>query len=799
MPATVSPQASVGSSTSTEPALRAPVAAVFLLSLAVLVYEFALTRAFSVLLQYHFAFLAVSTAICGLGLGGLWLHEWRRRRRSSAAFLPLAALAFAGSSLGCSLVLFQWVFVHHLDWYWFAGGLVLLPFACAGAFLAEVFATHAEQSGRLYAADLIGAAVGAIVVIAILQYFGGINTCLAACPIAAVAALLCGGPARVRQACALAALLTVALVAANARSGFIDIRPVGAASAGKEYSQFAQRLFVQLAAPPDERPRIVGTRWDAFSRLDVVDSPHLGERRDAVYQVFTNGNVPTQMYRLAGDLRTGDASTLIAPLVAEKLFPPVARLPFEIRPHARVLCIGPGGGMDVLLALHGGAKAIDGVEVNPGMLSVMNRHAAFNGHVYERPGVKVVTAEGRSYLQRSDQAYDLIYLALTQSGVGHQGVAMTESYIFTTEAFASDWQHLAPGGELAIVLHNPLFTLRLVNTAVAMLRREGLSDAQIASRLTLMGGGGQPYVFLFLLKKDPFVRAEAVAVRQFVQKHELRYMHTPPLRDGIFDEVMDGRQSIEASIATMVASYPERANVAPCPDDRPFFLDLNPGLPPNFGGLCLGVGLLAGGFSAWAFWSRRKDNTNSLPLATPTYFAALGVGFMLVEIPLIQKLSLPLEHPTLALSVILFSLLVGGGLGAWITQRVAPDRLARLIVGSALGAAIVTIALAGILTRADWLLRLSLPARMGLIGGALMFLGGFLGMPFPGALRQLAPRHRRHVPWMWGLNGVMSVVGSLGAALVAKWAGFNVTLCLGAAMYVLVALLGAAASSRRRT
>ena len=172
------------------------------------------------------------------------------------------------------------------------------------------------------------------------------------------------------------------------------------------------------------------------------------------------------------------------------------------------------------------------------------------------------------------------------------------------------------------------------------------------------------------------------------------------------------------------------------------------------------------------------------------YFLALGVGFMLVEIPLAQQLILPLGYPTLALSVILFAVLLGGGLGSWFSQRFENAALSSYAAACALGVAVYGVASTAIIARlGESLPLLSLGARAALTIVLLLPLGFLLGAPFPSGMRLFSQRRESAVPLVWGLNGVASVVGSLCAAMSGKLNGFNQTMVYGAAIYVGAALL----------
>jgi hypothetical protein len=258
-------------------------------------------------------------------------------------------------------------------------------------------------------------------------------------------------------------------------------------------------------------------------------------------------------------------------------------------------------------------------------------------------------------------------------------------------------------------------------------------------------------------------------------------------------------------------------DVSPCSDNRPFVLDLSLSTLPVFrylaaGALALALVLAALGWSAgragqsqtelhvWADSLSASTSSRAIPTARVRfqpqdaafllYFLALGVGFMLVEIPLAQLLILPLGYPTLALTTILFSLLLGGGLGSWFSQGREPGGVAQWAAACCLGVAIAAVAmplLAALLERL--MLLMSLPARCLLVSLVLLPLGFLLGTPFPAGMRLLASWRPQQVPLIWGLNGVASVVGSLCAAIAAKAWGFSNVLTCGAAFYAGAAFL----------
>lgn len=780
---------------------RPPLGAVFLVAFGVLAYEVAITRVFSVVLAHHYVFLAVSIAVCGLGLGGLGLHVARARRgpglggggdvlAASAAGFALGALAVLGLLLG-------WLLPQRLDLIWLAGLLLLAPFTCAGVFLAEVFGRFGRRAGGVYAADLLGSATAAVAVVALLHLVGGSGACAVGALAAGLGGALASSTRGGRRLGLAAAAVALAALGGDRAFGLLSVRAVRLAedAPGRD---LAKPLFLDLALPLGERPIVLESDWNAFARTDLVLNPGFGTYANDIYQVFTNGHVPTYMMRAEGDLRGVDLT--VEPwrrIPAWGHLSANSLLTFRRGPFERVLCIGPGGGADVLLALAHGARQVDGPELNGSILELMDEHAAFNGHLYEREDVDVVTAEGRSWLRRAPHRYDLIYAALTQTATT-SGAALLENYVYTREAFRDYWEHLTDDGLLALIVHDQTLLLRLFVTAMDLLEREGVAAPRAIDHLAMLHDPSSPYAFLLLLSRAPWERAEIEALGRDATELETQALFLPGLLDSFLGPMRAGEQTVE-QFAALVRPFDESTgkaiavDLSPCSDDRPFFFDVFGGVPADLRALCAGAAVLVLLFSLAAVFLRgagAASHAQVLPFGL--HFAAIGAGFMLIEIPLIQKLVLALGYPTLALSTTLFAILLGGGIGSWASPRVAA-RLGgdgRAVRAAALAAAGLAVAFALALPVLDLaLLRQPLWLRVGEVAVALGLLGLCLGVPFPAAVRLLAARSPSDVPWMWGVNGVMSVVGSLLAVILATELGFRAVLLGGAAVYVGVALL----------
>jgi len=792
-------------------AQRPPLAlllAVALVSAAVLGFEVALTRVFGVLLRYHFAFLVISIALCGLGLGGYAAHWWRRTRQVS---LPFLAVLFALAIDATLLLMLRGVFAHAPGAYWVAALVVLLPFALAGAFLAEAFARFPDWSGRLYAWDLMGAALAAIVVVGLLQWMSAIDACLALAVLASLA-----GPfllshqahrTRSRHSVVLTPALLLILLAANVRFRWLDIPPLPPQFDEQRMSLadqgVTQPLFTELGTPGHES-RVLETRWNAFARTDVVIDP----ASPGSYLLYTNGNVPTNMMQWDGQVRSIPSVTNDF-VLNDWVFADAPLGGRQDQKNARrgdVLSIGPGGGLDALLAVRYGARQFDGAEINPSIVDIMRAYRAYNGAIYERPEVRVVTAEGRAFVREAvigGRRYALLFSALTKTATAGSGMALLESYIYTTDAFADYLNALEDDGQMAIVGDNPLLLARFFATAVEVLGRGGMDERTACRHIALVYNQRPgPYQCALVVQKSPFSRAQTDTMLTGALQRGLTAIWIPDQAArsdfGPYPAVAAGKMSLDDFINWFLNprnlelfNIAQPLDIAPRPDNRPFVLDLSIGILPVFKQLATVAALLALGLAGLGW--RASGATAVLRTSDALfilYFLALGVGFMLVEIPLAQKLILPLGYPTLALTVILFSILLGGGAGSWFSQRFEGDALRRWAVGCALGVAIAT---SGSVFLLHWLhdalLMLSLPLRCLVTAILLLPMGFLLGTPFPAGLRLFARDRADHVPLIWGLNGVASVVGSLCAAMGAKLWGFDTVLTLGALVYVGAALL----------
>ncbi len=772
--------------------------AIFAVSFSVLVFEISLTRVFSVLLRFHYVFLALSLALCGLGIGGLVDFLIRRRwpkTTDSTAFLAGCALLFSLLIPGGVVMLLATPLAAHLTSVWVMAAGCLPPFVAAGIFLSHAFAQYPSFSGHLYFADLLGAALGSFVVIVVLQAVGGINAPLICALVATGAALGLSVTAR-RPMLSLTALLVAALLSAglvaNLRGKYVDLPKVPLAA------DPAAKPLQQELTNPMLNSKIVHTEWNAFARTDVVATPRHGEYfdpNDDLY-IYTDGDVPTNMARFQGDLAAVDH--------VYKDF--IGFLPFRHLRPKKVLLIGPGGGQDILMSLAVGCRQIDGAELNPSMPKIVRRFRDFCGPIYDYQNVNISVAEGRSYVSRTGERYDLIYMALTKTATTTSGsLALSESYAHTVEAFQQYYQHLTDKGHLAFVCQNPLLLLRTLLTArEAVMQETGASAVAAMKHLALVSRPRReyilgPYRHLLIMSRRPFTPAQA---EEFA-KQTVAMGLEPGYFPGVFTPLplawLDEQNlTAEQFVVKYNQSYHrqpgQRWNFLPCTDDRPFFVDCTFGIPVQFRRFMWALGLATVLLSAGAWlWLKRANSpvlARSRFWPAIVYFALLGMGFMALEIVLAQKLVLLLGYPVLTLSVVLFSLLLGGGLGSFTTQSWPEATVRKRATAAALGVVVMAVALylllPSITTAA---LHLDIRLRCALTMALLVPLGFCLGIPFPTGIRTIGSKSGDLVPWMWGVNGLTSVIGSVGAMVMAKLIGFSSVLLLGGGLYALVTII----------
>lgn len=708
--------------------------------------EIALTRLFSFLLHYHYTFLILSGAICGLGLGAVLAARLSGVR-------ALSLLAFGqGLGLWLAVAFASWAPRAGLPWLLLAAAL---PFALAGAFLSLVFRAHAGYSQRLYFCDLGGAALASLSIIPCLQWLGGIEALLA---------------------CGLLAALAGGLLSADRRWGVGGVALFLAALVIQHTLGVVQIDLEDLARDTDKPMfkalgtagggRLVQTRWSAYARTDLMD-----RSGETGLNFYTDGGAGSYMFRFGGDFR--------------RLFflrQEAALFPYYFAPRGRVLILGPGGGADVLYALMTGWDQIEGVEINVEVVDLVRQYGEYNGHLYDFDNVQIHVQDGRHFAERTDRTYDLIALPLVYASAAElAGYALQENFLFTQEAYRRYLDLLNPQGRLALVVHEHRLMLKAVATLAALWQEQGRDPAEFLDHLVVINGtradtqAQETFRPLLLVQKEAYSREQLQQLVGVARQIDLQPYFVPGL---------DERPAIASLRREGLEGFVRNSSfdLHPVSDERPYFYQLTTGTDHTLAAL-LGGSLAAVLLVLGVRGARQRGRS---PVVFGGFSALLGGSYMLVEIYLLQRFSLLLGHPVLSLAVTLFGLLLSSGAGSLLGSRLPALRRGGGLALAAALTGVAGLALCGVQG-------LVLPAALhlgqtGRVLAALALvlpLGLLMGLCFPAGLRLAGSVAPEQIAWMWGLNGVSSVCGSALAVVAGMQWGSSWALYCGAAAYLL--------------
>ncbi|MBU7018865.1 MAG: hypothetical protein HXS44_15250 [Theionarchaea archaeon] len=740
-------------------------AGIFFTTLSLLMLEISLTRIFSVTMWYHFAFLAVSLAVFGMGAGGLIVYlvpsRFSLKKVHYYSFLcGLSMAAVLMVSLYVSLPLD--VEYEALPLLLITYGVCCLPFFFGGICVSLVLFHESKNVSLIYFSDLLGSGMGCFLVILVLNSAGGPPSLLV---------------------CALCALTgTVFFSFFHKRFLWLILLIFLLFSSILVYP--GEHLDIRMAKGFSQH-HITTSRWNAFSHVSVFElgAPFTGWALSETWSAEVVDNLGMDI----------DANAF-SPIVKdddprrESLLYDVTAVPFHVRTGS-TLIIGSGGGRDIVTALLYD-NTVTAVEINPLIVYLVNaEYGDYSGHIYDQ--VTFHIQDGRSFLEHSHDTYDIIQMSLvdTWAASASGAYALSETYLYTVEAFSAYIAHLTPDGILSIsrwIFDKPQQTLRLVSLAREALQREGIEDA---SRHIIIVKNGR--VATFLLKKTPFTDPEIRNIQNLCNKMDFNIVYTFYNRDNsIFAELITADDPQK-----FYERYP--LNVEPSTDDSPFFFytvkfsDLPQLLSLNLESESLKNNLAL-------LWLFRLTIISfvlvSLFLLIPSiflardrldkrllfYFAFLGLGFMFVEIPLMQKFMLLLGNPTYAVSVVLFSLLISGGIGSYFTNRISCRSVRLFMIYSI--SLILFLAL-GFSFLAGYFLKSPLLIQVLLAIFLTSALGIAMGMPFPTGIKIVDSVSHNAIPWVWSINGAFSVLGSVLAIFLSINFGFSITLFAAAILY----------------
>lgn len=783
---------------------RSDLAVVVLVSCSMLMYEILLTRISALRLLFHYSFVVVGNCLLGLGASGTLIMLYRDRWKRSAGE---RILLFCGCYLAALVAVYPFILAFPI---WPEQALarppgllrfavfnlvVAVPFFFAGLAIGMLLTFNSARVNLVYGLDLVGAALGCALLPWMLPHVGA-GGCFVLIVLLATASWMAAangtsgasGKWRMRVWAAGAALVALGLWLLPALDRSFPVPGKGALDITKEVET---KLGVTIEY----------SKWTATSRIDMIPVP------SDMRFVYSRGNqvlgLPLPEEKLI--LQDGTAGTYLLdwsrhPEMLEVLKHSTYSAAMQLKERPRVYVIGVGGGNDVWTAKAMGASHVRGIELNAPILDIHRAILpAWSKGLIDAPEIELLHGEGRSALMRETKKYDVVQMsgADTWTALASGAYMLAESYLYTTEAIESLYDHLEDGGILQIIrMSAEMETLRLLSNVHAVFEERGIAGFE-RSVVCLATSDG---LVAMLVKRGTLGADELRRLTEFSREAGVDLVYMPGLLLGTRAEEFVLAEDKEA----FIRDFPR--NLTPTTDDRPYFFNYtkwkNPFAAAAYlseptmvsqgnplfilGQLGLSAVLSVGLIVLPLARSRRgvgaAERRHSRPFLV--YFGALGAGFIAIEIVMMQKLTLFLGHPLYSVTVTLFSLLLFTGIGSLISGRwflsnpklawVVPAGLVALVGGFALVSPRFVSAFIG----------LDLPARIALTVAVLAPIGVLLGVPFAYGIRLLDRLNPALIPWAWAVNGCCTVIGSILTAVLSMNFGFNIVLAGALFLYV---------------
>lgn len=751
---------------------------IFFMSVSLFIYQVVLTRLYSVVFSYHYVFLITSLAILGLGIGSILAYKQREkvkkvsRKLKTAEQLPGQKNVSENIVKGSIILAISYIVVFALNYLLPNVSSLLIyitlstiPFIIGGYLYAILFKEFSGVSGKLYFADLIGSGIGSAAVIILLNNAGMFRTVVLVCIIALVPALI----------------LPVTDIKIKLLGYVLPIILIASFLLPEQFVSSVEKNFNGILNNPQKTigsikksgmtPEIAFSKWNAFSRTDVIRIPEVPD--EMILTIDGAANAP--MYKFDGDIKSLETFKM-----------DTGFLPFTVGNTSKTLLIGPGGGRDVLYALAGESKDITAVDINTSSIDAVKAFGDYNGNIYNRPEVKVFGEDGRSFVRKSRDKYDMIFLSLVMTNASQgMGYALSENYIYTVEAVGDYLDHLKDNGKIAFLVHDEADLNKIVATAIQALKYKGIPEKDAPQYIAVFSkymsqehGGAQLHNPVVIIKNQPFSEVESRNLVETAEKNGNVPLYTPLVYEqGVLSHIRQAHISF--------ADYLEGAktNVTPATDNSPYFYNYSKVIPANL--VLILISVIIGCIILFTPFAVRQGN-----LKPSVYFGLLGIGFMMIEVPLIQKFILYLGHPSLAFTYVLAALLVGCGFGGYFSSYKLFNKTAKHFYLPPIMVALVNIIL---LLSLKFIFKststFDLTGRIIIASLIVLLQGFFMGMPFPRGIKMIGERGKADiVPVMWGINGVTSVIGSVLSIILSMSIGFTGALIVGAAVYLIVSL-----------
>ena len=789
-------------------------AGVFLITFSLLLFQILQTRILSVIAWYYLAFFAISTAMLGMTVGAVWVYLRQERFESTPLAVTLSNFALAAAvTMPASLaVQFSLVTSTTLSLTTVVSWSLLLiamaaPYLYSGVVVSLALTRSPFPTGQVYGVDLLGAALGCIAVIGLLNVVDGPTAVIAAgavCGISAIAFAASAdadGRQRLKQlpwwrrpTPVVIALVLLAAFNAMTRAGFRPIMVKGAVErssrgAYEKWNSFSRvRVYAPAIGPP--------WMWGASPKMP----PNL---RVPVAAMSIDGGAGACMFHYDGTRTSIDF-----------LRYDLVNLAYRLPNIHKSAVIGVGGGRDILSAHLFGVTDITGVELNPVFIDLLTRNPFYKdfSNLAAVPNLKLHVDDARSWFAATKERFDLVQMSMidTWAATGAGAFTLSENGLYTLEGWRAFLRSLNEDGIFTVSrwysAGDVNETGRLIGLAAAALMDAGIKD--VRSHLFV---ATKDYIATLVLSKAPFSEEQLQILHNAVEDEGFTVLLAPdhPPESALLRQVMESKD-LRALNHALSSSY---LDLTVSTDQRPFFFNqlrlfdipdvisvLRRVRNGQLGGTIQG-NLIASGVLVMIFILsviavvatilvplKRAARTSSrrLVLMGTLYFSLIGMGFMLAEIALLQYFSVYLGHPIYSLGACLFSLILASGLGSLTSDRFRLRTRAKLLVWAAVVGLYLIV------------MERILPAvfasttdrervvRIGISLAAILPLGFLLGFAFPTGMRLVESVNRGPTPWFWGINGATSVLASVLGVMLSMSLGINVTMLIAAACYLLL-------------
>ncbi len=777
----------------------------FLITSSTLLLEILNTRLLSVVTWYHLSFFAVSMAMFGMAAGALWVYLQPNRFTIEKAYRSLFvySIAFAVSAVLCHLIVIN-VSLSILDGWnllsVFKMALITLsvaiPFWFSGVVITVALTQVPGRSGLIYAVDLIGAALGSLFCLALLSFLDITSATFIAAAVGFLAVFFFQAASSPQGHSlswigAALAICVVAIVNSQSINGFRVFYPKGNEIVYTEDTIESWTIHGQTLLFPDIEAGPFF--WGPGEGAPVIP----GMRSQALVIDGEAGTAVTQW--------NGDQQSLDWPRFD------VTSLPYHLRPESNVAVIGVGGGRDILTALWGKSTKVTGIEINGAVLNLLENRRRDFVNLANQPQVSFVHDEARSYLTRAGETFDVIQMSLidTWAATGAGAFTLSENGLYTVEGWQVFLNQLAPDGLLSVSRWYSVDALsetnRLLSLATMSLLTRGVDSP--GDHMALVA---RNTVATLLVSPSPMQESDIDKLETVAEEYGFSILHSPRVTSDnpLIRSVLASTNAEQLRSATAH----EFLDFSPPTDARPYFFNiLKPVALLNGQDELEGLGIVAGGnllatytlMLLCALASLGVVMVIGVPLlfsgkpALPKgvfpsgllYFGCIGTGFMMVQIPLIQRFSVYLGHPVYAVSVLLFSMIIAAGIGSFLSDRVSVDRSSRwthLLPATIVSLLLVIYFISGSII--DSTISQSLLIRCLIVVVLVGVAAVPMGMCFPLGLRLFRQYSDSSLPWMWGVNGATGVLASVFAVAISMWSGINTSLLIAMLCYGVLAL-----------